>query len=82
MAMMENIALADESLEQDQRAGAVPLGGRTLTQVGDFRIIREVGHGGMGVVYEVEQVSLGCHVALKVLPQETPLNPKYQRRFE
>src|ERR1700675_1921568 len=30
-----------------------------LQQLGDFRIIREVGKGGMGIVYEAEQVSLG-----------------------
>jgi serine/threonine protein kinase len=50
--------------------------------LGDFRIIRKVGRGGMGVVYEAEQISLGRRVALKVLPFAAALDGKQLQRFQ
>jgi serine/threonine protein kinase len=55
------------------------IGAQTL---GDFRLGREVGRGGMGVVYEAVQMSLGRRVALKVLPFASTLDPKQLQRFK
>ncbi|HKB02099.1 MAG TPA: serine/threonine-protein kinase [Gemmataceae bacterium] len=52
------------------------------TALGDFRIVREIGRGGMGTVYEAVQLSLGRRVALKVLPFAAALDARQLRRFQ
>lgn len=50
--------------------------------LGDFHIVREIGRGGMGVVYEATQLSLGRRVALKVLPFAAALDARQLQRFK
>src|SRR5258708_16344612 len=50
--------------------------------LGDFRLVREIGRGGMGVVYEAVQISLGRRVALKVLPFAAAMDAKQLQRFK
>ena len=50
-------------------------------RLGDFQLIREIGRGGMGIVYEAEQLSLERRIALKVLPYAAMLDERRLQRF-
>ena len=50
--------------------------------LGDYRIVREVGRGGMGIVFEAVQVPLGRRVALKILPLAAAVDPRHLQRFQ
>jgi hypothetical protein len=63
-------------------AGRIAASGGRLERLGDFRILREVGRGGMGVVYEAEQESLGRRVALKVLSGAALSDAQLVLRFD
>ena len=77
-------ALADLGLSAIRETSAAPrpdAGDAVSGCLGDFRILREIGRRGMGVVYEAEQISLGRRVALKLLPFAALLDRRQFQRF-
>src|SRR5262245_29919244 len=74
VAMMEQLKRAPQRARAGQPAPSAP------QWLGEFRVLRELGRGGMGVVYEAVQESLGRHVAVKVI-HHVQLDAKRLQRF-
>lgn len=79
LVMMEDVRPTGNDVTGDYEEE--PANGAMPRRLGDYRILREVGRGGMGIVYEAEQESLGRHVALKLLPTHALLDAKHLQRF-
>jgi eukaryotic-like serine/threonine-protein kinase len=81
LTFMHEVGAAMKSGETQTSASLLGIGMQPGMPLGDFKIVREIGRGGMGIVYEAIQLSLGRRVALKTLPFAAGLDPKYLRRF-
>ena len=68
-------------LRQPEQANGSERGHGGRIRLGDFQIVRPIGRGGMGVVYEAKQLSLERRVALKVLPYAAVLDRHQLQRF-
>jgi len=83
LASLQFVSQAALEVSGDGRQPAVYAGDAPGAGVlGDFRLVREVGRGGMGVVYEAQQVSLARRVALKILPFAAVVDPRQVARFK
>ncbi len=86
-ALLESLALFERVSERETTRQASQRRHKKfehtqIEQLGDFRVLREIGRGGMGIIYEAEQITLKRRVALKVLSSQTRESAKQLERFQ
>ncbi|MEZ6044218.1 MAG: protein kinase [Planctomycetaceae bacterium] len=74
--------ISKNSSDTQEQSGQSPVILKDGFILGDFKIIRLVAHGGMGIVYQAKQISCNRIVALKILPHATALNSLQLQRFQ
>ena len=86
VALLQSIIMFEQVSQQEDSRHRIDrttnrFAQRKLDVLGDFKIIREIGRGGMGIIYEAEQLSLKRRVALKVLAPSAADSQKQLERF-
>lgn len=81
----EEAQMSERPVEKPSDSLEAPVaqgGGKGATILGDFKLLKKLGQGGMGSVYKAQQVSTGLIVAVKVLAKELASKEAYVLRFE